>query len=377
MDQKHRPDRERTALDEFLGARIEHRRARAVRKAAAVAGVVLLAAVLLHFRPRRHDSPTTRRAGAARRPARHRVGDRQPAADQRGRSRLGAVGPGHRRQRRQQRPRAKGQVLARLDTSRLQDAIVQSRAALQSAQASVAQAQASAQQAQRHAGALEEVRQLVGRQGAVGDRARHGAAEHARAIGRACARPRPAVAQARAQLSSDQTQFVEGDDPLAGDGRRAVAPGRSRPDRRRLVQRAGAVRDRRGPVQDAARGEGRRGRRRRRSTQGRRRPSRSTPFRAARSRRASSASTSAPTRAARRARRRARRAARRSNTVVSYTAVLAVDNGEGILRPGMTATAEIVTSEKRNVLLVPNAALRFSPEPARPAAASAVASRRC
>jgi HlyD family secretion protein len=51
-----------------------------------------------------------------------------------------------------------------------------------------------------------------------------------------------------------------------------------------------------------------------------------------------------------------------SSTVVSYTAVLAVDNKDSTLRPGMTATAEIVTSEKHDVLLVPNAALRFSPE---------------
>jgi HlyD family secretion protein len=51
-----------------------------------------------------------------------------------------------------------------------------------------------------------------------------------------------------------------------------------------------------------------------------------------------------------------------SNTVVSYTAVLTVDNKDGRLRPGMTATAEIVTSEKQDVLLVPNAALRFSPD---------------
>jgi HlyD family secretion protein len=41
--------------------------------------------------------------------------------------------------------------------------------------------------------------------------------------------------------------------------------------------------------------------------------------------------------------------------------VLTVDNREGILRPGMTATAEIVTAEKHDVLLVPNAALRFAP----------------
>jgi HlyD family secretion protein len=47
--------------------------------------------------------------------------------------------------------------------------------------------------------------------------------------------------------------------------------------------------------------------------------------------------------------------------VVSYAADLTVSNPTGQLRPGMTATADIVTSDKRNVLLVPNAALRFKP----------------
>jgi HlyD family secretion protein len=47
--------------------------------------------------------------------------------------------------------------------------------------------------------------------------------------------------------------------------------------------------------------------------------------------------------------------------VVSYTTVLIVDNGDLSLRPGMTATAEIRTSERTDVLLVPNAALRFTP----------------
>ncbi len=50
-----------------------------------------------------------------------------------------------------------------------------------------------------------------------------------------------------------------------------------------------------------------------------------------------------------------------SNQVVSYNAVLAVDNPKLRLRPGMTATADITTTEKTNVLLVPNAALRFRP----------------
>lgn len=47
--------------------------------------------------------------------------------------------------------------------------------------------------------------------------------------------------------------------------------------------------------------------------------------------------------------------------VVSYAAILSVANAQQKLRPGMTATAEIVTLQKNNVLLVPNAALRFTP----------------
>lgn len=47
--------------------------------------------------------------------------------------------------------------------------------------------------------------------------------------------------------------------------------------------------------------------------------------------------------------------------VVAYTAVLTVGNADQILRPGMTATADIVTSRNANALLVPNAAFRFRP----------------
>ena len=48
--------------------------------------------------------------------------------------------------------------------------------------------------------------------------------------------------------------------------------------------------------------------------------------------------------------------------VVSYAADLSVANRDGQLRPGMTATADIVTADKRDVLLIPNGALRFTPE---------------
>jgi HlyD family secretion protein len=57
--------------------------------------------------------------------------------------------------------------------------------------------------------------------------------------------------------------------------------------------------------------------------------------------------------------------------VVSYAADLSVANPDEQLRPGMTATADIVTMEKKNVLLVPNAALRFKPQAAGAPAAQA------
>jgi HlyD family secretion protein len=47
--------------------------------------------------------------------------------------------------------------------------------------------------------------------------------------------------------------------------------------------------------------------------------------------------------------------------VVTYKTLLSVDNSDLALRPGMTATANITAQLVANVMLVPNAALRFSP----------------
>ena len=58
-----------------------------------------------------------------------------------------------------------------------------------------------------------------------------------------------------------------------------------------------------------------------------------------------------------------------ANQVVSYAADLSVANADEQLRPGMTATADIVTMSRQNVLLVPNAALRFTPAAAAQGAA--------
>lgn len=49
------------------------------------------------------------------------------------------------------------------------------------------------------------------------------------------------------------------------------------------------------------------------------------------------------------------------NNVVTYTTVLSVDNSEHLLQPGMTATATIITGQRKQALRVPNLAFRFTP----------------
>ncbi len=56
-----------------------------------------------------------------------------------------------------------------------------------------------------------------------------------------------------------------------------------------------------------------------------------------------------------------RYAAVTTNNVVTYTTIVDAPNPEIKLRPGMTATVTIVTGEAKDVIKVPNAALRFTP----------------
>jgi HlyD family secretion protein len=59
-----------------------------------------------------------------------------------------------------------------------------------------------------------------------------------------------------------------------------------------------------------------------------------------------------------------RNAAKTVSGVVTYETVLSVDNSQLLLRPGMTGTANITVNAVEKALLVPNAALRFTPPPA-------------
>jgi HlyD family secretion protein len=69
--------------------------------------------------------------------------------------------------------------------------------------------------------------------------------------------------------------------------------------------------------------------------------------------------------------RQIRNAATTVQNVVTYDAVIDVDNTDLRLRPGMTANVTIVYDERQNVLAVPNVALRFRPPPSLAGSASA------
>jgi HlyD family secretion protein len=50
-----------------------------------------------------------------------------------------------------------------------------------------------------------------------------------------------------------------------------------------------------------------------------------------------------------------------SNNVVSYTVIINVENHDGSLLPGMTCAVDFIVELSENILLVPNAALRYQP----------------
>ena len=52
--------------------------------------------------------------------------------------------------------------------------------------------------------------------------------------------------------------------------------------------------------------------------------------------------------------------------VVTYDVVIAVDNADQALMPGMTAYVSIIVAQRKEALLVPNAALRFRPSEMKP-----------
>ena len=257
----------------------------------------------------------------------------------------------------------KGQLLAKLDPSRLEDTVNQAQAGLASALAGVEQAEATAQQARATLRRQESVWRLSG--GKVPsatelDVARADAARAAAGVSTA----RAAVDQARASLSSAQTALSKAyiKSPVNGQVlSRSIEPGQTvaaslnAPVLFTIAEDLSRMRLE-VKVDEADVGQVRKGQKATFTVDAF--PGRTFPAMIERVDIGANATTSGT----------ATTTAATTSGVVAYTARLTVSNAQGVLRPGMTATADIITTEKKNVLLVPTAALRFSPD--RKAAAS-------
>lgn len=252
----------------------------------------------------------------------------------------------------------KGQPLAVLDRSRLEDQITQSRATLNANQAQVGQAQATLAEARAQLSRMEEVSRLSG--GRVPAKVEM---EQARAaVQRAVAGLRAAeanVVSARAALSSAETQRYKAviRSPVNGvvlarqiEPGQTVAASFNTPTLFVIAEDLSAM-ELEVAIDEADVGSVKEGQLATFTVDAF--PGETFPATITRvdlgsnlSAQSSTATSSSTTTA---------------NQVVSYAATLSVANSEQKLRPGMTATAEIVTRARPNVLLVPNAALRFRP----------------
>jgi len=251
----------------------------------------------------------------------------------------------------------KGQVLVELDTAKLRDQILRSRASVALAQARVAQAAATVRETQAALGRLEEVARLS--EGGMPSRAdldiSRAAAERARADE---AGARAGVADAQAALSTDEINLSKASIRAPADGvvlTRNVDPGNAVAASLQSVTLFSVAEDLRQLrlqvyVDEADVGVVTAGQEASFTVSAY--PGRPYPARVTR---AAYGSTI-------------------TDNVVTYLTWLDVDNKDLSLRPGMTATATITATEHQGVLRVPNSALRFTPALAGAGAAKPAAS---
>lgn len=244
----------------------------------------------------------------------------------------------------------KGQVLAVLDLSKLNDAVSRSRANLVAANAAVRQAEATAAEARASFRRLQQVAELSG--GKVPSRSEldigEAAAKRAEA---AVASARASVSQARAALQSDETNLLKAHlrSPINGIVlARKIEPGQTvaasfqAPVLFTLAEDLARM-ELQVDVDEADVGQVKVGQK------------------------AVFTVDAWPGRSFSAVITRVGYGSQAKEGVVSYLTVLKVDNDDLSLRPGMTGSAEITTLTRDAALLVPNAALRFTP----PAAAAA------
>jgi len=257
-------------------------------------------------------------------------------------------------------PVKKGQVLVVLDTAKLHDQILRSRAALAAATAKVAQTAATIKEATAALGRLEEVAVLSG--GKVPSKAEldGGRATLARAVADD-ASARAGVNDAQAALSTDEINLSKASISSPGDGvvlTRNVDPGNAVAASLQAVTLFTLAEDLKKLrlwvyVDEADVGSVAVGQNATFTVSAY--PSRKFPALVTR---VGFGSTI-------------------TDNVVTYLTYLDVDNADLSLRPGMTATASITATQRNDVLLVPNSALRFAPTAAgtvQPAASGGIVS---
>jgi HlyD family secretion protein len=247
----------------------------------------------------------------------------------------------------------KGQVLVVLDTAKLTDQVTRSRAGLALAQAQLAQAVATVKESQANLARQDEVARLSG--GKVPSAAELDAAranvERAKAAELSA---QASVEQARATLSTDETNLSKASIRSPIDGvvlTRTVEPGNAVAASLQAVTLMTIAEDLKRmrlevSVDEADVGAIKLGQKADFTVSAF--PSRKYP---AQITRVAFGSTKA-------------------ENVVTYTTYLEVDNSDLSLRPGMTAAATVVATERKDVLLVPNTALRFNPSSSGAAAKS-------
>jgi HlyD family secretion protein len=241
----------------------------------------------------------------------------------------------------------KGQVLVELDTAKLGDQVTRSRANLNSAIASVAQATATTTEAKGNLARLEEVARLSG--GKVPSKAEleTGRATLERALA-AEASARANVTVAQATLSTDETNLSKASIRSSIDGvvlTRTVDPGNAVAASLQAVTLFTIAEDLSKlrllvNVDEADVGAVKGGQK------------------------ASFTVSAYPARKYPASVTRVAFGSTITDNVVTYQTYLEVDNTDLSLRPGMTASSTITSTERKDVLLVPNTALRFSPSQA-------------
>jgi len=237
-----------------------------------------------------------------------------------------------------------GQVLAKLDTSKLKAQIAQAKAALESAKAKVLQARATVAETRAKLAQLQRVRELSN--GKVPSQSELDAAEAAFERAKADeASARAAVSQAQATLEAYETDLSKSviRSPINGIVlTRSIEPGQTvaasfqAPVLFTLAEDLTQM-ELHVNVDEADIGKVHEGQK------------------------ATFSVSAYPNRIFEARITQARYGSSTTSGVVTYETVLKVNNSDLSLRPGMTATADIMVKKVENAILVPSAALRFTP----------------